>query len=79
LQITLPESGVPALLRALIDGQLDAVLATYTPDIAASEARKLAFEKLHEASYLVVVAQQHPLARQRRIGWDVLAREPWVL
>lgn len=80
LLVNIHEDSVPRLFEALLAGALDALLTVYNPEvIAASVAKALRFERIVEEAYAVIAPADHPLARARRVSWDQLLGQPWVL
>lgn len=77
MRIQLAEGDIPGLIDALGAGRLDAVLCPLTGG-EGWDAR-LRYEPLFLAEFAVIAHKQHPLTRSKRIGWDVLARQRWIL
>ena len=78
--VKLREDRAPALLDAVIAGELDALVTVYAPEAASASAREaLRYEKLADEEYVVIAPPQHALARLRRAAWSELAREAWVM
>lgn len=87
----LVEGDIPTLVDGLLQGRLDAVVCTLRGamgDVAGGTAgavagepwgSRLRYEALFHADYAVISHHGHPLARRRRIGWDQLVHERWIL
>jgi LysR family transcriptional regulator, regulator of abg operon len=78
-QVALVEERVPVLLRQLAAGELDALVTSYPAQMPEDLGTQLRYEKLFEAQIRVIAAPTHRLARSRRIGWEALAQERWVM
>lgn len=78
LRLQLREGRVPALVQALLDGQLDALITSYAAEISQAGAG-LCFEKLHDSTVAVIAPPGHPLARRARLAWAGLLKERWIL
>ena len=78
LRLQLREGRVPALVQALLDGQLDALITSYAAEISQAGAG-LCFEKLHDSTVAVIAPLGHPLARRARLAWSALLDERWIL
>lgn len=76
-QVALLEERVPALLRALAAGEVDALVSSYPAQMP--DDLEIEYEKLFEAQFQVIAPPAHPLARSRRLQWADLAREAWVM
>lgn len=79
MRVELVESGVPQLLRMLLDGKLDALVTSYASDLSEAAASGLKFERLCMTRIAVVAAGSHPLSKQRSVSWASLAKERWIL
>lgn len=79
VRVKLIEERVPFLIRALQQGELDALITTFPQQMLASDANAFEYANLFEVSFAVVAASTHPLVRSRRTDWARLAREPWVM
>jgi DNA-binding transcriptional LysR family regulator len=66
-----------ALLRDLVERDLDLLIAWDTGDQTADE--RLAFEFLYDDKCVVVAGSQNPLARRRQLTLAELAKESWAL
>jgi LysR family transcriptional regulator of abg operon len=78
VRVQLLEERVPLLLEALAGGQLDALVTSYPAQMPALGVA-LQFEKLFDAEFFVIAPPHHPLTRARRVGWERLAAESWVM
>jgi DNA-binding transcriptional LysR family regulator len=84
VRVALLEERVPVLLEALAAGRLDALVTSYPlgpvqPDAAIAAPVALRYENLFDAKFLVIAPPGHPLARARRVSWQRLAAESWVM
>lgn len=79
MRVELVESGVPNLLRMLMDGKLDALVTSYASDLSEAAESGLKFERLCMTRIAVVAAGSHPLSKQRSVSWAGLAKERWIL
>jgi len=80
LSIRLREGTVPALFESLLAGDLDALVSLYNSDVMASTARQdVRFEKIADEAYVVIAPPGHRLTRVRKVTWQALAEERWVL
>jgi DNA-binding transcriptional LysR family regulator len=80
LEVALLEERVPLLLRALVAGEVDALVSSYPAQMPDELGRQIAYEKLFDAEFHVIAPCDHPLARaRRRPDWAQLAAAPWVL
>jgi len=75
LQVELAEENTANLLPELAAGRLDAVLCRRPRDLPAHWR----FEPMLRDVPVVVASPAHPLAKQRRVPLDKLARLPWIL
>jgi DNA-binding transcriptional LysR family regulator len=79
MRVQLMEERVPALIRALQQGEIDALISTFPLQMAESGAGAFQYVKLFETQFAVIACENHPLARARRVDWARLARERWVM
>lgn len=79
IHVVLREDRVPVLLRALGEGELDALVSSYPADASAAQGMRLRYETLFDSELAVIAPAGHPLARLRRVDWAALARQDWVL
>ncbi|MGB6105511.1 MAG: LysR family transcriptional regulator [Pusillimonas sp.] len=79
VRVQLQEERVPALIRALQRGELDALITTFPLQMLESDAGAFQYAKLFEVQFAVVAATAHPLVRLRRVDWVRLSRERWVM
>jgi DNA-binding transcriptional LysR family regulator len=79
LRVHLLEDRVPALIRALQRGELDALITTFPLQMPESDANALQYIKLFEVQFAVIAARKHPLLRARRVDWAGLSLENWVM
>lgn len=80
VRVELMEERVPMILRALVEGRLDALFTSFPAELPGEvDARSLRHEKLFDAAFDVVAPARHPLARARRLDWARLAQERWIM
>lgn len=79
LRVELHENAVPALLEALLAGQLDALISHLDGDVGQAHHQALRHIRLFSASFEVIAPAAHPLARRRSVSWLDLAQADWVL
>jgi DNA-binding transcriptional LysR family regulator len=65
-----------ALMRGLQEGKLDMVIARLR---STGDLSQLHYEPVGEAPHAMVARAAHPLRRKRRLGWDDLVSQTWVL
>lgn len=73
------EERVPVLFDALAQGQVDALVTSYPAQLLDTPGVLLQFEKLFDAGFVVIAPPTHPLARARKVSWQQLAKERWVM
>jgi DNA-binding transcriptional LysR family regulator len=77
--VHLHEDRVRALIRLLLDGELDCVFGALTNELLDSaQLRLLNSEVLLEDRLCVLVADAHPLLRRRGLSWRDLVHAAWV-
>lgn len=80
LTVSLSENNVPSLVEALAGGTLDALITVYNAEAIATAAhRGVRFEKFAEEPYVVIAHEANPLVRQRKVSWQTLSNERWIL
>jgi LysR family transcriptional regulator of abg operon len=79
VRVQLQEERVPRLLQRLLDGRLDALITSYPTELPEAAGQALRYEKLFDADFTVIASPNHPLVRARRVSWQRLAEEPWVM
>lgn len=80
LMVHLHEEPAPRLFEALIAGQLDALLTSYNQTaFAAKRPVKLEYERCAEHEYVVIAPAGHRLSKSRRLTWQDLAGESWIM
>lgn len=79
VHVALLEERVPLLLRALAAGDVDALVTSYPAQMPEDLGARLEYEKLFDAAFEVIAPPGHPLAKQRKVTWAMLAREAWVM
>jgi len=78
--VKLREEPVPALFDALVAGELDALLTSFTAAALADDRPvRLVYELCVDHAYAVIAPSAHPLAGRRRVGWQDLLEERWIL
>jgi LysR family transcriptional regulator of abg operon len=78
--VRLHEDTAPRLLDSLLKGELDALIGTYSRQMQEpGRMQGVRHEKLFDATYDVIAAAAHPLARRRTVGWADLLGEAWIL
>lgn len=80
VRVRLREDPVPVLFDALVAGELDALLTSFTP--AAFAARgpvRLVYERCVDHAYAVIAPATHRLAARRTVAWQDLLQETWIL
>ncbi|HEY4375240.1 MAG TPA: LysR substrate-binding domain-containing protein [Burkholderiales bacterium] len=77
MRIQLAEGDIPGLIASLSAGRLDAVLCPLTGGEGWDAS--LRYEPVFLAEFAVIAHKQHVLTRQKRVGWDVLAKQRWIL
>ena len=80
LKLVFVERNVPILLEELAQGKIDMVLASFPFD-ASYVHDKDVFEyiRLFEEKLCVLVRQEHPLLKKKRVGWSDIVKAQWVL
>lgn len=69
-----------ALLRALVAGEIDCIVAALPPELLhATDVDALRVETLYDDELCVVASAAHPLARRRSLRWEQLAGSRWAL
>jgi len=80
VRVRVTEGRVPQLYEALLAGDLDAILTTYSSENALGDgAARLRHEQLFEAEVWVIAPADHPASRRSRCTWKDLAKERWIL
>lgn len=80
IQVQLIERAVPELFLALQDGEVDALVTTYSPQHLETVQVPLEQERLYESQYELVAHKDHQLAHSRRpVPLAQLVTEDWVL
>lgn len=76
LHVATDESPYDTLAAGLRSGDIDFILGALRPADAVSDLRQ---EALFEDRLSVIARPGHPLAKRKRIGFEVLRRATWVL
>lgn len=79
IRVQLMEDRVPALIQALQQGEIDALITTFPLQMLQSGADAFQYVRLFEVQFAVVASAKHPLVRSRRVAWTRLAQERWVM
>jgi DNA-binding transcriptional LysR family regulator len=79
VRVHLLEERVPVLIQALLQGEVDALVTSHPMQMPEAGPAALRFERLFEVEFSVIAPPGHPLTRARRVDWQQLAREPWVM
>lgn len=80
VHVQLIERPVPELFAALQDGDVDALVSTYSPRHIEAVQVPLRLEKLYESKYELVAPLDHRLANSRRpVPLAQLVKENWIL
>jgi LysR family transcriptional regulator of abg operon len=79
IRVQLVEQRVPALIRALQQGEIDALITTFPLQMLESGAGAFQYVRLFEVQFAVVASAKHPLVRSRRVDWTRLSQERWVM
>lgn len=74
--VLVEEGDLTRLLPRLRVGELDLVVGRLEPGYASPD---LETEALYEEPMRVVARPDHALSARARLGWDDLARQPWVV
>lgn len=78
--VHLREEPVPALFEALLAGELDALLTSFTSAaLARAGSGQLVYERCVQHAYVVIAPPGHRLAKRRKVEWPDLLAERWVL
>jgi len=75
----LEEGKVPHLLQLLLEGRLDALITSYSTELPETANPALHYEKLFNIEFVVIAPPNHPLLSARRVSWQQLAEESWVM
>ena len=80
MTVQLFEDSTTKLLKSLVAGDLDLLLTTYGgAAMAAHSHDQLRYEKFKEEEFVVIAPPANPLTRARRVEWNQLATERWIL
>ena len=78
-RVQVHEGRVRDMVQRLLDGELDGVFGAITPELLTSELLPLLRpELLLKDELCVLCAQEHPMARKRRLAWADLQGCDWV-
>lgn len=76
LEVRVIEGSSQDLIARLRVGELDLTLGRVTSE---SDVRGLNLIALYDEPFAAIVAKDHPAAKLRRVDWQSLAQEDWVL
>lgn len=79
VRVQLAEERVPLLLQLLLDGRLDALITSYPTELPEAAGQALHYEKMFDTEFTVIAPPDHPLVSVRRVSWQRLAKESWVM
>ncbi|MBU2409244.1 MAG: LysR family transcriptional regulator, partial [Gammaproteobacteria bacterium] len=79
VRVQLQEERVPLLINALLAGRLDALVSSYPMELPEAAGRALRYDKLFDAAFTVIAPPDHPLGRARRVPWQRLGAERWIM
>ena len=80
VRVQLTEGDIPTLVEGLGQGRLDAVVCALASVVGESSAAGLRYERRpFLADFALIAHKAHPLARRKRVKWDVLGRQRWIL
>ncbi|RZL88036.1 MAG: LysR family transcriptional regulator [Variovorax sp.] len=79
VRVQLLEERVPLLVQSLLEGRLDALITSYPTEMPEAAGQPLHYEKLFDADFAVIAPPAHPLARARRVDWQRLSKERWIM
>lgn len=79
-QVVLREAPGSSLLQQLLAGELDAIIVAMSRDVVDTpEVASLSYQVLYNESLAVVAKRGHTLARRKKISWEDLLQERWIL
>jgi DNA-binding transcriptional LysR family regulator len=74
------EAQVDHLIADLLRGEIDCIVGAFAPDELNNERLdRLHVDLLAQDHLCVVAAKANPLSRRRRIGWEQLVTQQWIL
>ena len=79
VRVHLEEDRVPLLIQSLLAGRLDAVVSSYPTQLPEAGGQALHYDKLFDAAFVVIAPLDHPVARARRVDWQMLGTARWVM
>jgi len=77
--VALTEERVPLLVQALLEGKLDALVTSYPTEMPEAAGQQLRHEKLFDADFSVIAPAGHPLAKARKVSWQQLGAQRWIM
>lgn len=79
-QVMLREGPGSSLLQQLLDGELDAIIVAMSRDVVDTpEVANLSYQVLYNESLAVIAKRGHPFCRRKKISWEDLLHERWIL
>lgn len=79
VRVELVEERVPLLIQLLLNRRLDALITSYLTELPEAAGQVLHYEKLFDTEFSVIARPDHPLASARRVSWERLAEESWIM
>ncbi|WP_258129998.1 LysR family transcriptional regulator [Achromobacter anxifer] len=80
LVVQIREFQIDLLIAELLRGELDCIVGALAPDEFNNERLdRLQVNLLASDRLSVVASRTHPLARKKRISWEQLSRQEWIL
>jgi LysR family transcriptional regulator of abg operon len=79
VRLELMEERAPILFDALLQGRLDALVTIYPPELLRGSDQGLVLEKLFDAEFVVVAASENPLVQSRKVSWNKISQESWIM
>lgn len=79
VRVQLQEERVPLLMQSMLAGQLDALITSHPTEMPEIASHQLRYEKLFDADFEVIAPLDHPLCRVRKVDWQRVATEHWIM
>ncbi|WP_179405331.1 LysR family transcriptional regulator [Burkholderia guangdongensis] len=79
IRVMIQEDRADALMKSLLDGQLDAIIAPPPTELHETVAAELQHVVLHDVALVVIAPAGHPLAGAAALSWAQLQSDPWIL
>jgi len=78
--VQIREAQVSQLIADLLQGEIDCIVGALAPDELNNERLdRLRVDVLAEDHMCVVASRTHPLAKRKKISWNQLAEQQWIL